>query len=71
MKVIEIPLSVAGCNKALKELEKYRKEIKPKLDMVCKRLAQIGADAASYHGNEGDLVFDISAFGLCHAADAV
>ena len=49
MKVIEIPLSVSGCNKALKELEKYRKEIKPKLDMVCKRLAQIGADAANEH----------------------
>lgn len=49
MKTIQIPLSVAGCNQALKELEKYRKEINPKLDMVCKRLAQIGADAANEH----------------------
>lgn len=46
MKTIEIPLSVAGCNKALKELEKYRKEIKPKLDEVCRRLAELGAEEA-------------------------
>lgn len=54
MKTIEIPLSVSGCNKAIKELEKYRKEIKPKLDMVCKRLAQIGADAANEHYAEAE-----------------
>lgn len=54
MKTIELPLTVAGCNKALKELERYTKEIRPKLDMVCKRLAQIGADAANEHYAEAE-----------------
>lgn len=46
MKHIDVELSVAGCNKAVKELERYQKEIKPKLDEVCKRLAEIGRDEA-------------------------
>lgn len=46
MKTITIELSPASCNKAMKELEKYQKEIKPKLDEVCKRLAEIGRDEA-------------------------
>lgn len=47
MKTITIELSKESCNKALKELEKYQKEIKPKLDEVCKRLAEIGRDEAA------------------------
>ena len=46
MKTITIELSPASCNKAMKELEKYQKEIKPKLDEVCKRLAEIGKEEA-------------------------
>lgn len=49
MRTITLELSQASCKKALKELEKYQKEIKPKLDEVCKRLAQIGCDAANQH----------------------
>ena len=47
MKTITIPLSVAGCEKAIKELKEYKKQIKPKLDEVCRRLAEIGAQEAS------------------------
>ena len=46
MRTIMIELSPSSCAKALKELEKYQKEIKPKLDEVCKRLAEIGRDEA-------------------------
>lgn len=53
MKTITLELSVASCSKALKELEKYQKEIKPKLDEVCKRLAEIGAQEASIRAQFG------------------
>ena len=53
MKHITIELSKQSCSKALKELQKYQKEIKPKMDEVCKRLAQIGADAAQAHISGG------------------
>jgi len=43
---ITISLSTVGCDKALKELEKFRKEIKPKLNEVCRRLAELGAEEA-------------------------
>ena len=43
MKTLALELSPSSCNKALKELEKYKREIEPKLDEVCKRLAEIGA----------------------------
>lgn len=46
MKTIAIELSVDSCNKAIKELETYQKKIRPKLDEVCKRLAEIGAQEA-------------------------
>ena len=46
MRKITIELSVAGCNKALNELKKYQREINPKLDEICKRLAEIGRDEA-------------------------
>ena len=47
MKTIAIELSVDSCNKAIKELQEYQKRIKPRLDEVCKRLAEIGAQEAS------------------------
>ena len=46
MRKITIELSVGGCNKALNELKKYQREINPKLDEICKRLAEIGRDEA-------------------------
>lgn len=46
MKTITLELSVESCKKALKEIERYEKQIKPKLDEVCKRLAEIGRDEA-------------------------
>lgn len=46
MKHITIDLSVESCKKALDELKTYQKEIKPKLNEVCKRLAEIGRDRA-------------------------
>ena len=49
MKTITVELSTASCNKALKELEKYQKQIKPKMLEVCKRLAEIGAQEANAH----------------------
>ncbi len=45
-RVISIELSVDSCHKALKELADYYKNIRPKLDEVCKRLAEIGRDEA-------------------------
>ena len=49
MKRIEIELTAASCKSAISELKKYQKEIKPKLDKVCKRLAEIGKDEANAH----------------------
>lgn len=46
MKTITIELSVDSCKKAVKELEKYQRDILPKLDEVCKRLAEIGKQEA-------------------------
>lgn len=46
-KQIILELSKESCRKALRELEKYQKEIKPKLEEVCKRLAEIGAQEAN------------------------
>ena len=47
MKNLVLELSPASCNKALKQLEKYKREIEPKLDEVCKRVAEIGALVAN------------------------
>jgi hypothetical protein len=49
MPKIILELSKGSCQKALKELEKYQKEVKPKLVEVCKRLAEIGAQEANAH----------------------
>lgn len=59
MKTITIELTTQSCTKALKELEAYRKKIEPKLDEVCRRLAELGASEArarfdGSHGN-GDV----------------
>ncbi len=49
MKQIVLELSKESCDKAIKELQKYQKEIKPKMLEVCKRLAEIGAQEANAH----------------------
>lgn len=49
MKPITIELAPRSCDKALKEIDKYKGKIKPKLDEICKRLAQIGAETARQH----------------------
>lgn len=54
MKTITIELSPESCRKAIKELQYYERQIKPKLDEICKRLAQIGCDAANSHYAEAN-----------------
>lgn len=49
---VSFSLSPAECERALKEIEKYSKSIKPKLDEVCKRLAEIGAMEATAIANQ-------------------
>ena len=49
MKTITLELSKESCTAALKELKKFEKDIKPKLNEVCKRLAKIGVDEAKAH----------------------
>ena len=49
MKTVKIELSPESCNEALEELKKYKKEVKPKLKEVCRRLAEIGAQTAQAH----------------------
>ena len=46
-KQIILELSPESCKKALDELKEYKRKLKPKLDEVCKRLAEIGAQEAS------------------------
>ena len=59
MKTITIQLSADDCAKAVRGLQEYTKNIIPKLDEVCRRLAEIGAQEASLrfarsdHGNGG------------------
>lgn len=45
-KLIAIELSTQGINKAIRELERYKRDIVPKMDEVCKRLAEIGRNEA-------------------------
>lgn len=66
MKTLTIELSAESCKKALDELKKYQRDIKPKLQEVCKRLAEIGRDEAisivnSIHSAEGNYVERIDA----------
>lgn len=49
MKTITIELSKESCKAALKELEKYQRQIRPKMLEVCKRLAEIGLAEANAH----------------------
>ena len=43
---ITLQLSADSCDKALKELERYERDIKPKMDEVCRRLAELGKQTA-------------------------
>lgn len=54
MKQILIELSPESCDNALEALKLYMKEINPKLDEVCRRLAEIGAAEARVHFARGD-----------------
>ena len=54
MKKILLQLSADSCNKAVQELIAYQKEIIPKLDEVCRRLAEIGAQEAQARFARGD-----------------
>jgi len=60
---ITLQLSADSCRDAVKELEKYKKEINPKLDEVCRRLADIAVEEAkrwfaqSGHGNDEYFVY--------------
>ena len=62
MKTITIELSTDSISRAIKELERYQKEIMPKLQRVCERLAEVGRDEAqrffdmAHEGNEGTRV---------------
>jgi hypothetical protein len=49
MKRITIELSPSSCQKAIEELKRYEREIRPKLDEVCRRLAEIGVMEAQAH----------------------
>lgn len=46
MKTISVELSVDSCKKAIEELKAYQTSVKPKINEVCKRLAEIGRDTA-------------------------
>lgn len=49
MKTIILELSPDSCKEALKELRKYQSEVQKKLDEICRRLAEIGAQTAREH----------------------
>lgn len=44
---ITIDLSVDGINKAIKDIEKFQKEVENKLDLLCKRLAELGVSVVA------------------------
>lgn len=45
-RTIKISLSDESCQEAIKILEEYQKRISPKLDEVCRRLAEIASETA-------------------------
>ena len=49
MKRIEVELSPESCEKAIQALNAYKEKVLPKLDEVCKRLAEIGMQEANAH----------------------
>ena len=58
MKIIKVELSVKSINAAISELKKFERDLPKKMDEVCKRLAEIGAQEAQAHlvlanGNTG------------------
>ena len=54
MKHITLELSLESCQKALNELHDYKNELRPKLDEICRRLAEIGAEEARQRFARGD-----------------
>lgn len=46
MRKITCELSPESCKKAIKELKAYQREIGPKLNEVCRRLAELGKEIA-------------------------
>lgn len=46
MRTITIELSVDSCQRAIAELQKYQRDVRPKMDEVCRKLAEIGAAEA-------------------------
>lgn len=53
-KKLVLELSPDSCRDVLDELKKYQKEIRPKLDEVCRRLAEIGAQEARMRFDRAD-----------------
>lgn len=49
MKLVELELSPESCEKAIAELKVYKEKVLPKLEEVCRRLAEIGAETARQH----------------------
>ena len=49
MRKISFQLSADSCEQAAKELSDYAKKIKPKLEEVCRRIAEIGVQEANSH----------------------
>lgn len=49
MKTITVELSVESCQKAVDELSKFGSSLDRKLNLVCKRLADVGAQEAQIH----------------------
>lgn len=46
MKTVTLQLSAHSCQQALSEIEKYQEQIEPKLNEICRRLAEIGKQEA-------------------------
>lgn len=64
MKTIVLDLSSESCADAIEYLKRYQKEIKPKMEEVCKRLAEIGLQEALAHlvkdgGNTNAKIFTV------------
>ena len=56
MKVIKVPLSVAGINNAIRELDHYQAWLKAKTSLLLDRLSQRGFEIAS--ANFAKAVYD-------------
>lgn len=54
MKHITLELSPESCQRAIAELRKYENELRPKLNEVCRRLAELGAEEARRRFARGD-----------------